>query len=165
MLAEFAVGRAGTTIATTLYAMSGGDPYDLQRFLDAQDGVWDVAAQELRAGRKQTHWMWFIFPQIHGLGASAMAQRYAIASLEEARAYVSHPVLGSRLIECTRLVNEIEERTIEEILGYPDYLKFHSSLTLFAHVIPTNPVFALALRNHFRGQFDPGTIKQLSSIE
>jgi uncharacterized protein (DUF1810 family) len=149
----------------TLFTMSGEDPYDLQRFVDAQDGVWDIAVQELRAGRKRTHWMWFIFPQIQGLGHSAMAERYAITSLEEARAYLAHSLLGARLEECTRLVNGIEERTIEEIFGYPDYLKFHSSMMLFVQAAPMNPLFNRALTKYFRGQFDPGTTKRLSLTE
>lgn len=145
--------------------MRGEDPYDLQRFIDAQEGVWGNAARELRAGRKRTHWMWFIFPQIQGLGHSAMAEHYAITSLEEARAYLAHPLLGAHLEECTRLVNGIEERTIEEIFGYPDYLKFHSSMTLFVQAAPTSRLFDRALMKYFRGQFDPGTIKGLSLTE
>jgi uncharacterized protein (DUF1810 family) len=145
--------------------MSGEDPYDLQRFIDAQDGVWAIAAQELRAGRKQTHWMWFIFPQIQGLGHSAMAERYAITSLAEARAYLAHPLLGARLEECTRLVNGVEERTIEEIFGYPDYLKFHSSMTLFVQAAPMSRLFDRALTKFFRGQLDPGTTKRLLLTE
>jgi len=138
------------------------DPYDLRRFVEAQADHWERAARELRAGRKETHWMWFIFPQIQGLGRSGMAQRYAISSLQEARAYLAHPVLGVRLAESTRLVNGVEERTIQEIFGYPDYLKFHSSMTLFLQAAPTDPSFDHALQKYFRGELDRGTIKQLS---
>ncbi len=109
------------------------DPHDLQRFVDAQNPVFDQVLSELQAGHKRSHWMWFIFPQIRGLGASPMANRYAISSIAEARAYLGHPILGPRLRECTRLVTEIEGRTIAEIFGYPDDLKFRSSMTLFAH--------------------------------
>src|SRR6059058_6299598 len=107
------------------------DPFSLQRFVDAQEGVFAEVCAELAAGRKESHWMWFVFPQLQGLGSSATARRYALASVEEARAYLAHPVLGARLRECTRLVNGTEGRTIEEIFGYPDYLKFRSCMTLF----------------------------------
>src|ERR1700730_944899 len=105
------------------------DPYGLQRFVDAQRAVYAQVETELRAGRKESHWMWFIFPQIEGLGHSAMARKYAISSRAEAVAYLDHPVLGPRLRDCTRLVNLVEGRTIHEILGYPDDLKFHSAVT------------------------------------
>src|SRR5262245_47483431 len=109
------------------------DPHHLQRFVDAQKPVYERVLNELHAGHKQSHWMWFIFPQIRGLGHSAMAQRFAISSIEEAQAYLEHPILGSRLLECTRFVNEVEGRAIEEILGYTDAIKFRSSMTLFAY--------------------------------
>jgi uncharacterized protein (DUF1810 family) len=108
------------------------DPYNLARFVDAQEPVYADVVAELRAGRKRTHWMWFVFPQIQGLGPSETAQWFAIRSLDEARAYLAHPVLGARLRECTRIVLDIEGRTASEIFGYPDDLKFRSSLTLFA---------------------------------
>ena len=111
--------------------MAADDPFDLQRFVDAQASVYERVRAELRNGRKQSHWMWFIFPQIAGLGHSAMAQRYAISSLREAEAYLKHPVLGPRLRECTRLMLRIEGKSAHDILGSPDDLKFHSSLTLF----------------------------------
>ena len=107
------------------------DPYDLRRFVEAQDPVFEQVCSELRAGRKQSHWMWFVFPQLKGLGHSAMAHRYGIASLAEAEAYIKHPILGLRLRECTRLVNLVEGRSIEQIFGYPDDLKFRSCMTLF----------------------------------
>ena len=130
------------------------------RFLEAQEPVYAQVCAELRAGRKTSHWMWFIFPQIAGLGASAMARTFAIASLEEARAYLRHPVLGPRLEECCRLVNRIEGRTIGEIFGYPDDLKFRSSMTLFAHAADDNTVFQEALDKYFGGEFDPLTLER-----
>jgi uncharacterized protein (DUF1810 family) len=137
------------------------DSYDLQRFVDAQLGVYDQAVRELRAGRKQSHWMWFIFPQINGLGSSAMAQQYAIASRDEAKAYLNHPVLGPRLRESTRLVTAIGGRSIEDIFGHPDNLKFHSSMTLFAHAANGDPIFQDALNQYFRAEFDLPTIERL----
>src|SRR5580692_6153851 len=114
--------------------MSGGDAFDLERFVTAQAPVIDRVRAELRAGSKRSHWMWFVFPQIAGLGSSAMAQRYAIASLDEAGAYLAHPVLGPRLRDCTALALDVAGRTAHQIFGNPDDLKFHSSLTLFAAV-------------------------------
>jgi uncharacterized protein (DUF1810 family) len=137
------------------------DPHDLQRFVDAQDPVYQQVCAELRQGRKQTHWMWFVFPQIAGLGHSPTARRFAIASLRQAQAYLEHPVLGPRLRECTRLVNHIEGRTIEQIFGSPDDLKFRSSMTLFAHATPDNQVFEDALRKHCGGRPDPATVERL----
>ncbi|OLL31109.1 calpastatin [Burkholderia sp. SRS-W-2-2016] len=133
------------------------DPYDLQRFVDAQDPVYAQVCDELRQGRKRSHWMWFVFPQIRGLGASAMAQHYALASLAEADAYLRHPLLGPRLRETTQLVNQVNERSIEDIFGYPDDLKFRSSITLFAHATTDNDVFVEALRKYFGGEADPRT--------
>ncbi|KVX23721.1 calpastatin [Burkholderia ubonensis] len=137
------------------------DPYDLQRFVDAQDPVYAQVCDELRSGRKRSHWMWFIFPQIEGLGDSVMAQRYAIASLREADAYLRHPVLGERLRECTRLVNHVDGRSIQEIFGYPDYLKFRSSVTLFAHATSDNAVFVEALEKYYGGEADHGTLARI----
>jgi uncharacterized protein (DUF1810 family) len=133
------------------------DPFNLQRFVDAQNPVHDSACAELRNGRKQTHWMWFIFPQLKGLGSSAMADRFGISSREEAEAYLKHPVLGPRLIECTRLVNLVEGRSIENIFGYPDHLKFRSSMSLFQIVARENRVFKDALEKYFGGAPDPRT--------
>lgn len=133
----------------------------LSRFLEAQEPVVERVLTELRAGRKASHWMWFVFPQIQGLGHSPMAQRFAIASLAEAEAYLRHPVLGPRLRECTRLVNEVKGRSIEDIFGYPDYLKFHSSMTLFAHATGDGQVFLDALRQYFDGQEDRLTLERL----
>ena len=137
------------------------DPFDPQRFLDAQSSVYPLVLDELRRGRKQSHWMWFIFPQLAGLGHSAMAQRFAIASRAEAVAYLGHGVLGSRLRECTALVNGIEGRTILEILGSPDDLKFHSSMTLFG-VVSSDPQFAVAITKFYGGKRDQRTLDLLS---
>jgi uncharacterized protein (DUF1810 family) len=137
------------------------DPFDLQRFLDAQSSVYPLVLDELRRGRKQSHWMWFIFPQLAGLGHSAMAQRFAIASRAEAVAYLGHGVLGSRLRECTALVNGIEGRTILEVLGSPDDLKFHSSMTLFG-VMSSDPQFAVAITKFYDGKRDQRTLDLLS---
>ena len=138
------------------------DPFNLQRFVDAQDGVFDRVCSELRAGRKRSHWMWYVFPQISGLGSSATAQKFAISSTPEAKAYLNHPLLGPRLRACTELVNAIEGRSIEDVFGYPDHLKFHSSMTLFARAAPQGPVFQAALQKFFGGQLDPGTLERLS---
>lgn len=139
------------------------DPHQLQRFLDAQASTYTQAHAELAAGEKRTHWMWFIFPQIRGLGSSAMAQRYAIQSMEEARAYLAHPVLGARLRECTALVNAAHDRAISDIFGYPDDLKFHSSITLFAQADDdADSVFQQALMRYFHGKQDAATVSILA---
>ena len=137
------------------------DPYDLQRFVDAQNPVYEDVHTELREGRKRSHWMWFIFPQIAGLGSSPLARRFAISSLSEAAAFLEHPILGPRLAECTRLVNLVEGRPIDQIFGYPDDLKFRSSMTLFAHATTHNQLFLDALRKYFAGEFDPATLTRL----
>ena len=135
------------------------DPHDLQRFVDAQDPVYGEVCSELRQGRKRGHWMWFVFPQIVGLGHSATARRFAVASRQEAQAYLQHPVLGPRLRECTRLVTQVDGRTIGQILGYPDDMKFRSSMTLFADATADNQVFLDALRKFFGAEPDPLTIR------
>jgi uncharacterized protein (DUF1810 family) len=137
------------------------DPYDLQRFVAAQEPVYARVVEELRDGRKRSHWMWFVFPQIAGLGSSRMAQRYAVRSLDEARAYLAHPLLGPRLQECTRLVNAVEGRDIHAILGSPDDMKFHSCMTLFAAASPDNAVFRAALDKYFAGTSDANTLERL----
>ena len=137
------------------------DPHDLKRFVDAQLEAYPRAVSELRAGRKQSHWMWYIFPQIKGLGHSAMAERYAISSLEEAKAYLNHAVLGSRLRECTGLVNAVSNRSIEQIFGYPDHLKLHSSLTLFARAAGDKQIFLDALQKYFGSKLDGQTVEHL----
>jgi len=141
--------------------------YNLERFVEAQAGVYEQACAELRAGQKRSHWMWFVFPQIRGLGRSEMAMRYAISGREEARAYLDHPVLGPRLQECVGIVVELEGRTVEEIFGYPDDLKFHSSMTLFSEAAalfaekegPSADVFHKALKKYFGGKTDRRTLE------
>ena len=133
------------------------EPFNLKRFVDAQNPVYAEVCRELKEGLKTGHWMWFIFPQLDGLGHSAMAAKFAIRSLEEARVYLNHPVLGPRLIECTELVNAVSGRNIHEIFGYPDDLKFRSSMTLFAKAAPDNEVFRRALEKYFDGEWDPRT--------
>ena len=138
------------------------DGYDLERFVEAQADVMERVYAELRAGQKRSHWMWFVFPQIRGLGASEMAMRYAISGREEARAYVDHPVLGPRLQECAGIVVGLEGRTVEEIFGFPDDLKFHSSMTLFSEVaLPSEWVFDKALMKYFGGKTDEATLARL----
>lgn len=143
-------------------ATVSNDPHDLQRFVDAQSRVYANVLRELTAGRKQTHWMWFIFPQIKGLGHSATARAYAIRSREEAIAYLAHPLLGPRLIECTRLVNAVRGRSAHEIFSSPDDLKFRSSMTLFAEAAAEADIFEEALRKYFGGEKDPRTLALLN---
>ena len=137
------------------------DPFDLDRFVQAQDPVLAQVLEELGAGRKRTHWMWFVFPQIAGLGHSDMVRRYALGSLAEAQAYMAHPVLGPRLAECAGLVNRVEGRSVNQVLGSPDDLKFHSSMTLFALAQPGAPVFRHALDKYFNGAMDPLTVQKV----
>ena len=139
--------------------MSGAD---LDRFVAAQAGVYDQALAELTAGRKRTHWMWFIFPQIAGLGSSPAAQRYAIPSLDEARAYLAHPVLGPRLRECARALLAVDGRSARDILGHPDDLKLRSSMTLFARAADDPEVFQAVLDRYYDGP-DPRTLTLLCS--
>lgn len=139
------------------------DPFDLDRFVRAQDPVYRDVQGELTRGRKQSHWMWFVFPQIAGLGFSAMSQRYAIGSRGEARAYLAHPVLGPHLVECTRLVLAVEGRTINAILGAPDDAKFRSSMTLFG-AVSDQPIFGEALTRYFAGERDAATLEILSKL-
>ena len=138
------------------------DPSDLQRFVDAQDdgGTYDRALAELRAGRKTTHWMWFVLPQVAGLGTSAMAQRYALSGADEARAYLAHPVLGPRLLECARALTELDTGDPVAVLGGIDARKLQSSMTLFA-AVSTEPVFGAVLDQYFAGERDPGTTSRL----
>jgi uncharacterized protein (DUF1810 family) len=135
--------------------------FNLERFVDAQHGVYDTALAELRAGHKRTHWMWFIFPQIEGLGHSAMAQRYAIRSADEAAAYLAHPVLGPRLRACAAAVASHHDRGVDEIFGHPDNLKFHSSMSLFADIAPDEAIFQTCLDQFFDGRPDPATLERL----
>ncbi|MFC3067678.1 DUF1810 domain-containing protein [Phenylobacterium soli] len=135
--------------------------FDLQRFVDAQASVYPGALAELRAGAKRSHWMWFVFPQIAGLGLSPTAQFYAIASLAEAKAYLAHPVLGPRLVECTAAVNGVQGRTAHAIFGSPDDMKFRSSMTLFREAAPEERAFQAALDTYFSGAPDPATLRLL----
>ena len=137
------------------------DAFDLERFLYAQNPDFEDVFVELRGGCKEGHWMWFVFPQVKGLGYSWMAQKFGISSRAEAEAYLAHPILGSRLIECIRLVNLVQGRSIEEIFGDVDTLKFRSSMTLFAQVAHDNNVFADALHKYFGGKPDPLTLDRL----
>jgi uncharacterized protein (DUF1810 family) len=136
------------------------DPFHLGRFVEAQDGVYERVCEELRSGEKRSHWMWFIFPQIRGLGRSPMAERFAIGSLDEARAYLAHSVLGARLRGSVALVNGAEGKTASEIFGFPDDLKFHSSMTLFARA-GGEEVFVEALKKYFGGKEDEGTLARI----
>jgi len=136
------------------------DPFHLQRFVDAQQGVYAQVCAELAAGCKRSHWMWFVFPQLKGLGRSATAQHYGIASKAEAQAYWAHPLLGPRLKQCTDLVLAVDGRSAQQIFGPPDDLKFRSSMTLFAQATG-EPVFTRALQKYFDGEADPRTIELL----
>ena len=139
------------------------DPFSPRRFIDAQDagGTYDVALAELRAGRKVSHWMWFVFPQIAGLGQSSMAKMYAIGSLDEACAYLGDPTLGPRLLEATRVVAELTDTTAEEIFGPIDAMKLRSSMTLFARAAPDEPLFQGVLDRYFNGTPDEETDRRL----
>jgi uncharacterized protein (DUF1810 family) len=135
------------------------DPFDLQRFLAAQEGVYPTALAELRAGSKRTHWMWFVFPQFEGLGSSATSRHFAIKSLAEARAYLDHPVLGARLRECAEAVLEVQGRSASEIFRYPDDLKLQSSMTLFELASPPESIFGRVLEKYFGGKRDEATLR------
>ena len=137
--------------------------FDLDRFVRAQEPVIADVRAELKAGRKATHWMWFVFPQLAGLGFSHRAQFYGIASLDEAKAYLGNPVLGPRLVECTDLVNRVAGRTIHDIFGSPDDLKFRSSMTLFSLAGPDEPAFGAALQKYFAGSRDRRTLELLAA--
>lgn len=142
---------------------SASDPFELKRFVDAQARTYDTAVEELRAGRKRSHWMWFIFPQLRGLGSSAMAARFGISGLEEARAYLDHPVLGPRLHECAQLLNRLQLRLISDIMGSPDDMKLGSSMTLFARATADNEHFVAVLKKYFGGGEDPRTVARLTA--
>jgi uncharacterized protein (DUF1810 family) len=137
------------------------DSHGLERFVAAQEGVHASAVGELRAGRKRSHWMWFVFPQVAGLGRSPMAQRYAIGSLAEARAYLAHPVLGDRLRECAGILTKLPGSSAEEVFGSVDALKLRSSMSLFARAAHDEPLFAEVLDQYFGGAEDPATLERL----
>jgi uncharacterized protein (DUF1810 family) len=138
------------------------DPFELQRFVDAQAPLYDTVIGELHAGRKRSHWMWFIFPQLRGLGSSPTAIRFGVSSAEEARAYLAHELLGPRLRECAGLVARIDGRTADEIFGWPDDMKLRSSMTLFARVSDDNADFVTVLDKFYGGEEDPATVARLS---
>ena len=140
------------------------DPYDLSRFLRAQEPIYGLVLAELRSGRKRTHWMWFVFPQLAGLGSSPIAQNYAIKTLDEAEAYLAHPVLGPRLTECAEAVLGAKGLSAEDIFGSPDDLKLRSSATLFAHVSPLGSVFERVLERYFPDGPDQRTLRLLRAI-
>lgn len=148
----------------TRATIGANDPFDLARFTSAQEGIYDRVLSELRNGRKQSHWMWYIFPQIDGLGHSATAKRYAIKRMKEAREYLDHPILGARLLECTEIVLTIEGRSASEIFGYPDDVKLRSSMTLFASISEPGSVFGLVLDKFFNGHRDPKTLHFLEEM-
>ena len=140
---------------------TSSDPFDLARFVWAQDGTFEHALRELRSGRKRSHWMWFVFPQVAGLGYSPTAQRYGIRSLAEARAYLEHPILGPRLLECTHIVNGLQGLSAHQIFGYPDDLKFGSSMTPFELAADTGSEFSTALDRYYGGRRDAMTLRLL----
>jgi uncharacterized protein (DUF1810 family) len=140
------------------------DPFNLARFLEAQQGIYTQAVGELQSGLKTSHWMWFVFPQFAGLGISPTSRKYAIKSLEEARRYLHHPVLGARLIHCTEIVNQLEGRTAHQIFGTPDDMKFRSSMTLFRAVGAPNSVFGSALDKYFSGKADEKTLELIKPL-
>lgn len=135
--------------------------FDLERFVAAQQAVYETVCVELRAGHKRTHWMWFIFPQIAGLGRSSTARHFALSGIDEAQAYLAHPLLGKRLEECCRILAALDDRTASQIFGYPDDLKLHSSLTLFAQAAPGQPLFDACLAQYFKGRRDAATLALL----
>lgn len=139
-------------------------PFDLNRFLSAQESVYERVLEELRRGRKQTHWMWYIFPQIDGLGYSSTSKYYSIKSLEEARQYLAHPVLGPRLLECSEVVLAIQGRSVSEIFGSPDDLKLKSSMTLFAKIAEPGSVFVGILNTFFHGEPDAKTLQLIEKL-
>lgn len=139
------------------------DPHNLERFIDAQRADYEKALSEIRSGRKRSHWMWYIFPQVEGLGVSAMAQRYAIKSVAEARAYLGHPVLGARLRTCAEALVSLESRSVEQIFGFPDDRKLRSCATLFGAVSPAGSVFHRLLEKYFQGELDMKTIEKIKA--
>lgn len=143
--------------------MTTDDPFDLNRFIEVQKTTYDTALAELRAGQKRSHWMWFIFPQIDGLAFSATSKLYAIKSIEEANAYLAHPILGPRLLACAQAILAVEDRSALAILGTPDDQKLKSCATLFASATPSDPVFEQILEKFYNGERDPRTISMLKA--
>ena len=143
---------------------NSGDPFDMARFTSAQAGVYDYALAELRHGQKRTHWMWYIFPQLDGLGHSTTSKHFAIKSVEEARQYLDHPILGARLLECAEAILAIKGRSVSEIFGFPDDAKLRSSMTLFAHVSAPDSVFVRVLDKFFNGKQDAKTLHLMDKL-
>lgn len=141
------------------------DPFDLERFVSAQRETFETALSELRNGAKRSHWMWFVFPQVAGLGSSTMAQRYAIRGRAEAAAYLAHPVLGPRLVACAHALLEIQGKSAREIMGDPDWMKLQSSMTLFAAITERDSPFERVLARYYGGQTDPRTLDFLTAHE
>jgi uncharacterized protein (DUF1810 family) len=148
-------------VATTRGPRSSEDPFDLDRFVQAQEADYEQALMEIKAGRKRSHWMWYIFPQIEGLGFSSMSQRYSIKSIDEAKAYLNHPLLGRRLRECAEAVLAVEDRSVAEMFGSPDDMKLGSCVTLFSTTSDAGSVFHRVLEKHFQGVADPITLQRL----
>ncbi len=146
-------------------AVDRDDPFGLSRFTSAQGGGYDRVLAELRSGQKRTHWMWYIFPQIDGLAHSTTSKHYAIKSIEEARQYLNHPVLGSRLLECAEAVLAVDGRSVSEIFGYPDDLKLKSSMTLFVCASDSGSIFVRVLDKYFHGERDPSTLQLLEELK
>jgi uncharacterized protein (DUF1810 family) len=140
---------------------TSSDPFDLQRFVDAQERVYQTVLAELRAGHKRSHWIWFVFPQIAGLGSSPTAVSYAVSSLDEARAYLAHRLLGPRLHECARLITAVQGRSARQIFGSPDDVKVRSSMTLFVHATADNDDFVAVLQKYYGGDEDPATVERI----
>ena len=141
--------------------MSGADPFDLERFVSAQSGSYARALDEIRAGRKRSHWIWFVFPQIRGLGLSPTSQHYGISGIDEARAYMSHPILGPRIVECAEALLALKGRTASAIMPYPDDLKLRSSMTLFERVAGPDSVFSRVVEKYYQGHRDERTLELL----
>jgi uncharacterized protein (DUF1810 family) len=152
-------------MTTTNDGMSGDNPLQLDRFIKTQEKMYDSVLEELRDGQKQSHWMWYIFPQIDGLAHSTTSKYYAIKSIEEAQRYLRHPVLGMRLVECAETVLAIEGRSISQIFGYPDDMKLKSSMTLFAYAAAPHSVFIRILDKYFNGERDDKTLQLLDKLQ
>src|SRR4030095_12358131 len=155
---ELALGDKRDRMTNSSESRRCDDPYNLNRFVQAQEDDYEQALSEIRSGKKRTHWMWYIFPQIDGLAFSSTSKRYSIKSVEEAKAYLDHPILGPRLLECTEAVIHIEGRSATEIFGFPDDLKLRSCATLFACVLPPGSVFERLLKRYYRGGRDEKTL-------
>lgn len=148
-------------MANQSVSVSADDPYDLARFVRAQEDIYEDAFSEIEDGRKRSHWMWYVFPQFDGLGASSTSRRYSIKSIQEAKAFLNHAILGPRLVECCEALTRVERRSAHEIFGSPDELKLKSCATLFAHVSPSTPVFDRLLVKYFEGERDAATLRLL----